>query len=130
MSNAQTIGIMQPENAVAIVKGSSRTYEIRVQDEHCEPVNLTGCTMYFTVKEHLNDVAPYIQKTSLNALEIEFVDALGGVARVYVNPSDTFHARVKPYCFDVWLILTTGKRYVIIPPSIFDIQAAVTVIPV
>jgi len=130
MSHALSVGIMQPENAVAILKGSSRTYEIRVQDEHCEPVNLTGCTMYFTVKENQSDIAPYIQKTSLNALEIEFTDALGGVARVYLNPADTFNAKVKPYCFDVWLILTTGKRYVIVTPSIFDIQAAVTVIPI
>lgn len=124
------VGIGEPENAVAIIKGTSRTYEIRVQDEHCAPVNLTGCTMYFTVKEHQTDIAPYIQKTSLNVLEIEFTDPLGGVARVYMNPLDTFNARVKPYCFDAWLILTTGKRYVIIPPSVFDIQAAVTVIPI
>jgi len=125
-----SVGIMQPENAVAIVKGSSRTYEIHVQDEHCDPVNLTGSLMYFTVKENQGDVAPYIQKTSQNALEIDFVDAVGGVARVYIDPSDTFNARAKPYCFDVWLILPTGKRYVIIQTSVFDIQAGVTVIPI
>jgi len=124
------VGLVQPENAVAIIKGTSRTYEIQVQDDHCAPVNLTGCIMYFTVKERKEDNAPLFQKTSQNALQIEFTDALGGIARVYVDPADTFYAYVKPYVFDVWLILTTGKRYVVIPPSVFDIHASVTVIPV
>lgn len=124
------VGILQPENALAIIKGTSRTYEVQVQDEHCEPVNLTGCTMYFTVKERIDDVAPLFQKSSLNALEIQFTDPEGGIARVYVQPADTFNAKVKPYVFDIWLILTTGKRYVIVPPSTFEIQPSVTVLPV
>lgn len=124
------VGILQPENALAIVKGTSKTYEVQVQDDNCAPVNLTGCQMYFTVKERVADVAPFIQKTSLNALEILFVDPEGGIAHVYVNPPDTFYGKIQPYVFDIWLVLTTGKRYVIVPPSTFEIQPAVTVLPI
>lgn len=123
------LGFVQPENAVSIIKGTSRTYEIVVQDENCKPVDLTGSTMYFTVKSHATDVAQLFQKISTDPLQILFTDALGGIARVYVNPADTFNASVKPYLFDVWLVLSTGKRYVVIPTSTFVVQTSVTVIP-
>jgi hypothetical protein len=123
-------GILRPENALQVVRGSSKTIDLTVTNEDGNPVDLTGSTVYFTVKRLVTDASPLIQKKSSDALEIDIFDPRGGVARIYLNPADTQNLALNPYVFDVWVVLSSGKRYPVVGPATFDMLPSVTVIPV
>jgi hypothetical protein len=122
--------LLNTENSIEMYRGTSKTFILEVTDEAGDVVNLTGCTIYFTVKERLEEVNPLIQKKSSDAMEIDIYDPTGGKAKIYLNPADTQALALKPRTFDVWVVLSSGKRYVVIPPSDFVLKPSVTVIPV
>jgi len=123
-------GITQPKNTVAVIRGSSKTYELTVVDENNDPVDLTGARVLFTVKTLITDASPVIQKDSqAGAAQIEIMpNPKAGKARIYLSPSDTRNLDVAEYVFDAWVVLSSGKRHPVIPPSIFEVEAGVTVL--
>jgi len=124
------MSIVSPENVVSIIKGSSKTFELSIVQDNGTPVDLTDCAIYFTVKVQMEDQLPVIQKRTTDATQIAITDPRSGIARIYINPEDTLPLAVKPHYFDVWLVLSSGTRYVVIPPSTIEIKPAITVIPV
>ena len=122
--------ILRPENLISVIRGTSKTFELEITDDDGAVVDLTGATLYFTVKAKLEDTNPLIQKKSSDALEIDIYDPRGGKAKIYLNPSDTQTLALKPHIFDVWVVLSSGKRYVVVGPSTFELKPAGTVIPV
>ena len=122
--------ILTTENSIEMYKGTSKTFVLSVVDENNVIVDLTGATIYFTVKDGIGEVNPLVQKKSSNALEIDIFDPRGGKAKIYLSPSDTQALALKPRVFDVWVVLSSGKRYVVIPPSDFVLKPPVTVLPV
>jgi len=126
-----TTDMLLPENAVEIVRGTSKTLELTIYDddlEKPEPVDITGATLIFTVKHRVEDAVPLIQKKSTDSAQIVLIAPREGRARIYLVPADTQNLEPKPYVFDVWLILT-GKRYAVVAPSIFEVHAGVTLLP-
>ena len=116
---------------LSMVKGSSKTLRLTVYGEDGELLNLTGATLYFTVKNSTL-VTTLFAKVSSNVAQIEILTQSGltlGQADVKIVPSDTSSAAAATYTYDAWAVLSSGKRYQIIPNSSFVLTAPVTVIP-
>lgn len=120
------MGYLDPENWVEIIRGSSKDLELVIEDDEGEPVDLTGGQIYFTVKKHIDEVVPLIQKSSSDAAQIEFTDPKGGTSRIHLFPGDTYQLELREYTFDIWFINASGKRFVVVPPSTFEVVAGVT----
>lgn len=138
-----------PVNSISVIRGVSKTLQVRVTSApgehsgppesygnpndfprpHGKPVDLTGSRMIFSVKEFLEAPQPLIQKDSNNASEILFTNALCGIAQIYLVPQDTQFLDPLDFIYDVWLILPSGARYAVIPPSILQVKSGVTFVP-
>lgn len=117
--------ILLPKNALQVIRGASRTLQLEVVGPDFKPYNLTGGTLVMTVKERVEDLQNLFQKSSVDSTQILITDYFGGLANIFIQPADTQNRDVQQYVFDVWLLIG-GKKFIVIPPSIFDIQAAVT----
>jgi hypothetical protein len=123
------MSILYPKNAITIIRGSSKTLKLTVSDENNALVNLTGATIYFSVKVSDRDSHPLFQKSTLNPAQAEITVPREGVALIYLQPSDTQNLDPHEYLFDVWAILANGKRYPVVQPSIFAVQPGISFIP-
>jgi hypothetical protein len=115
---------------LSILAGSSKTYRLTIYDEDGDLLDLTGSTLYFTVRNGAN--VQQFQKISSNPAQIEILTQSGatlGQADVKLVPSDTSALPAGEYKYDAWIVLASSKRYAIIPPSIFRVEIPVTVIP-
>ena len=122
--------ILLPENAVSVYRGTSKTLVLKVKDKNKEPVNLTGATVYFSVKRDERDTGnPLIQKMSSDSAQIEIPNPTDGIAKIYLQPADTQNFDITKYRFDVWMVSAVGKRFVVVRPSVFNVEATVTKIP-
>lgn len=123
-------GFLLGENSIHIVRGTSRTLALCVKDAEGHPVNLTGARVVFTVKCRVTDDSPRIQKDSAEGvLEVDIDDPLNGEAKIYIQPEDTSTMDVGTYVFDVWVILSSGTRHLVVGPGEFVVVAGVTVLP-
>ena len=126
--------LLDPQNAITVYQGESKTFLLVIEQPDpnnpggCIPVNLTGASLYFTVKEKVGG-QPKLQKTTPVAEGIEISDARSGIARIFLDPEDTLKLSTKKcYVFDVWVILSSGKRHPVIRPSSFRVIPGVTVL--
>lgn len=123
-------GFLSAENAVDVVRGTSRTLSLTVSDSHGDAVDLTGSRVVFTVKCRASEVDPEIFKDSANgALEVAITGPTLGQAEVYIQPADTHNLTVGKYVFDVWVILVSGERHLVVGPGEFNVKQGVTLIP-
>ena len=123
-------GITQPKNTIRIIRGTSKTLELSVIDEEGDAVDLAGARVIMSVKRTLDEKAPLFAKDSAKgSAQVEIQSPTkAGKADIYLLPSDTHTLDVGDYLFDVWVILSSGKRYAVIPPSTLTLEAGVTVI--
>ena len=121
--------VLLPKNSVQLIRGTSKTLQLSVVDSNRKPVNLSGATIIMTVKNTVDNLKNVFQKTTNDPTQILITDPFGGIAQIFINPSDTQYLDIKQYVFDVWVILTSGARYAVVPPTILDLQAGVTVWP-
>lgn len=120
--------ILGGENSLTIFRGSSKTLALKVKNAEGDAVDLTGARIVFTVKCRISDVDNLIQKDSDNgATEIEITDAVLGCAEIKLGPTDTLIDAGK-YVFDVWVVLASGEKHLIVGPSDLVIAAGVTVL--
>jgi len=117
-----------PENALSLIRGTSKTLELVVTDADGKVVDLTGAKVVMTVKATVTDTNPLIQKSTDVPTQAELTVPREGKARIYLIPSDTQTLAIKQYVFDVWLVLSNGKRHAVVPPSVFEVQAGVTLL--
>ena len=121
-----------PDNAIEIYQGSSMSLLLTVKRPSDDNPNtlvwfdLTGATIYFTVKKYVGDSEALIHKNSLTAAYAEITDARGGLAKVYLSPGDTATLNAGDYEYDAWVVLSSGKRYPVIHKSIFRVLPSVT----
>jgi hypothetical protein len=124
-----TQSVLLPENSVSIIQGTSKTLQVCVVDIHGKPVDLTGGQAFLTVKRIIQDPAPLIQKSTRNPAQSIITVPRHGIVQFYFGPSDTQTLDPVDYVFDVWVILASGSRYSVVPPSVFQIIEGVTIIP-
>ena len=114
-------------SSVEVYKGESKTLQLTILDCERNAVDLTGATLYFTVKGNLNDCKVLFQKTSAQASEILILSpATDGVAEIYISPSDTSALDAGDYKYDIWVVLSSGKQVPVIAPSLFKVIQPVT----
>lgn len=118
--------LLNPENGIAIYKGVSKTLKLSVLDANTQPVPINGALLWFTVKRDIRDVQPLLQKKSSNSAEILITAPDVGLAEIYLLPDDTQTWDARTYVFDIWIQLASGARYIIVPPSDFRVDRAVT----
>lgn len=115
---------------LCIQQGTSKTLCVTVLDDAGDPVDLTGGSLYLTVRQNIGDVSPSILKTSADPLEIEILPQVSptiGQAKIYLIPGDTVGlATTDPYVYDIWVELADGTTYPVIAPSTFLIIPSVT----
>ena len=117
-----------PENAVTIIRGTSKTLELVVTDAEGKAVDMTGARVVMTVKAVITDTNPLIYKSSDNPAQAAVTVPREGKAQIYLTPSDTHTLSAKQYVFDVWMVMQNGKRFAVVPPSTFEVKASVTVL--
>jgi hypothetical protein len=122
------MSLLSPANAVVIYRGTSKTLELTVTDASGNPVDLTGSTIYFTVKKCIEEQEVLFQKRSTDPLQIEITQPKAGKAKIYIQPIDTSSLEIRSYKFDVLVVLSSGKRYIVVPPTDLTVQLAVTVL--
>ena len=93
-----------------IYRGDTATYQLQVmKKQRKEPI--TGAKIYFTVKklEADPDNLAVIAKDSVsNATDIAITNALYGVAKIIITPTDTDSITPGNYVWDVQLRLANG----------------------
>lgn len=117
--------------SISVFKGQSRTYHLLVrEDPGGLPANLTGATVFFTIKKNLTDANAVVTKSSVLAVEILLLDQVNfkGQADIFLLISDTVNLAVGEYVYDVWVELGSGKRFSVIDPSLFTILTPVTTV--
>lgn len=121
--------LLDTENAIDIVRGTSRTLALTVTDAAGVPVNLTGARVVFTVKCSVQETDNKIQKDSArDAADASVTAASSGQAQIYLQPQDTQGMEPGKYVFDVWVLLSGGARYLVVGPGPFNVRAGVTVL--
>jgi len=129
---ANTSSIVGTENEIEIVRGTSKNFELSVCDDAGAFVDLTGARLIATVKCDLREDRISIQKDSqVGPAEIEIYTQTGdtlGKALIKFAPSDTQNLDPGEYIFDVWVILSSGARHIVVGPDPFIIERGVTVL--
>lgn len=120
------MSILLPENSISVIQGTTKTLKLTVRDGDGEVVDLTNATIYFTVKKRECDETPLIFKSSASITQIEVTNPLDGTAKIFITPTDTAYLGASKYKFDIVVELASGDRYVVVPPSIFEVKLGIT----
>jgi hypothetical protein len=121
--------MLLPENSVTIIRGTSKTYQLKVTKPDGSFYDLTGGRLVWTVKTSLGDDLPVIQKRTNFVAEGAITVPRQGIAEFYFVPADTQGVQPCTLVFDLWLITATGERYCVVQRSSFVVQPGVTYLP-
>ena len=121
--------ILPPENAIVIIRGTSKTLQVTVYNPDGTAANITGAKLVLSVKTSLYDDLPTVQKVTTVPSQAVITKPREGLVEFYFEPRDTQGLMPMEYIFDVWLILPTGERYAVVPPSTLTVQPSVTYLP-
>lgn len=122
------MSFLLPEGTITMTRGASELVDVTVSKSDGNPQDLTGATLYFTVRIRESDEFPVIQKISTDSNQIEIPNPTDGKAKVYLRSSDTAGLRPRRYVYDIWVVLPDGNRYVVVPTNVFEIKGGVTVL--
>jgi hypothetical protein len=90
-----------------IKKRDSVTYDCFFYDENNTLVDITGATLFFTIKEKSSDTdETAILKKTITSL----TNSTDGEAKIELNPTDT-NLTVGNYIYDIQIKLSTGEIY-------------------
>lgn len=129
MSDTEFRPLLGTKTSVTLVRGTSRTLELQITDvDSGEPIDLTSATLYFSVSTKGRPSVPVVYKDSTNAVQIEIVDAKGGLAAVHIYPADTYYLQESNYAYDVLMDIGTD-RYIVIEQSDFFVRPITTQLP-
>lgn len=121
-------------NAIDIYRGQNSDIQLNLKtpstDVDCNPkfipFDLTGCTLYFTVKLRGNS-RPLISKDSTDSSEISIISpSTCGQAIIYLLPTDTSMLDIEKYYYDVWVVTGTAATYPVIKVSEFNVLLPIT----
>jgi hypothetical protein len=130
--------ITKSSNTIDLYQGESRDIDLEVVEEVDDvngvpteqPVDLTGATVYFSVRTKPNSPDLLIGKNSTNALEIEIpAPRTNGIAIIHLLSGDTKNMFPGEYVFDAWVVLSSGKSVPVIEIAEFIVKEPVTKLP-
>lgn len=127
-----TTSFIDSENSLEFLQGQSKTLELTITqdvDGTEEKFDLTGATIYFTVKCDVRDRDNQLQKTSLVVAEIEVAaDPREGTAKIYFVPEDTKGLEPGQYVYDI-VVVSGTDQHVVVGPDTLIVKRRVTVLP-
>jgi len=93
---------------IQIVRGDTKVYTIQFKDGNSNPINITGWTVFFTVKRNLKDTDTdaLIKKTITT-----HTDVTNGVSEISLSPTDTNY--VGNFYFDIQVKQTDSSIHTI-----------------
>ena len=96
---------------LSIYKGDDKTFQLEVTDEKDEIINLSGCTLYFSVTDWQG--TELFNKSSNNITEIDIIDPTAGIADIMIVPANT--TGLDPDIYIIYIKYTNilGKLYTI-----------------
>lgn len=115
----------------SFVIGESKTLLLSVVTEE-GPFDLTGSTVFFTVKKRVKDKRALISKTSDDVTEIEILlpqtdEANKGKAHIFVATQDTRRLGcLNEVVVDAWVVTTTGDTKRVVQTLVVDVEQPVT----
>jgi hypothetical protein len=133
--SSSSSNITSSSSSIEIYQGESKDLELEIVQEvdqtdgtvDEEPVDLTSAKVCLTVRKAVGDPEVKIAKDSLSALEIEILTpATDGLATIHLLSEDTLHLEAGKYVFDVWVVLSSGKKLPVIEVSEFIVKEPVT----
>jgi len=108
---------------IKMYKGDNEDIEITLVDENGDPIDLTGSSITFTVKENVADEEPVIQRKNEAAggddSQIEMTDPANGIFEIHIIPENTSSLTAKGYAYDIQVILSSGKVKTVIKDRIY-----------
>jgi hypothetical protein len=122
------------------MQGETKTFLLLVKVLATKvPQNLDLVKIYFTVKERVDDIAPFILKRTVDAggavgeiviATPQATAANTGRATITLTSDDTklFRPGVA-YWFDVWVVLPTGEERPVIRRRQIAVDTRITIIP-
>jgi hypothetical protein len=130
-----TCAACSPQRGLSVIRGESKTFLVTVRDAQRNPIDLTACSVWFSVKNRLEDVGPVITKRNAAVggvdnqilITVPQTGAAIGQLSILIDPADT--AALDPegsYVCDAWVQLTNTKRYQVLTNRPFNILPAVT----
>lgn len=132
MAGSLTNTFLDSEGSLEITQGESKDLELHVTtlvDEVEEDYDLTGATIYLTVKCTTKSVENTLQLVSTNPAQILIdSDPRTGKATIHFSPGDTNNLSPGAYVFDI-VVVSGGERYYILGPSGFTVSRGVTRLP-
>lgn len=125
---------LDADNAIAVVRGATRSFALRVANDDGTPVNLTDARILCTVKARKSDEQPVIRKDSQAmgsppAFTRTGADDRTGVVTLNLYPRDTHNLEPGVYPYDVWVLFGDGRRVPVIPESTLEILDSITRVP-
>lgn len=91
---------------IEMPRGDTRTLSFTIT-ENGSAKNITGATIYFTVRNKLDD-ATSDSDAVLQKSQSSHSDAANGLSSITINPSDTNTLTPKSYVYDISLIESGG----------------------
>jgi len=89
-----------------LIRGDTKFINIELKDKDGNPIDLTGSTIWFTLKENIKDpdTAAAIQKVITN-----HTDPTNGKTRIVLESSDTQDLQLGSYHYDIQLVDNGGN---------------------
>lgn len=102
---------------VKYVRGDNWALKFQILDRDDIPFNLTGCTVYFTVKANLEDTDA---EAKIQVTQTTHIDAANGETSIPLTSAQT--NLVGEFYYDVCVITSGNTKYSIIRDKIIFIQ--------
>jgi hypothetical protein len=130
-----TCSACNPQHALTVTRGESKTFLVTVRDSQRNLIDLTSASVWFTVKNRLEDPGATIAKKNVTAggvdgqilVSLPQVGAVVGQFKIFIVPADTtgIDPEAALVC-DAWVQVASGQRYQVISNRQFKILPAVT----
>ena len=95
---------------IVLKQGDSDLLEFSFTDDNGNPIDITGTTLYFSVKQFIDDASYVFQKTITS-----HTDASNGQTEVTISSSDTGTSGL--FLYDCVLVFANGERDSFLPES-------------
>lgn len=87
--------------------------------------NLSGASLYFTLKENISDTTPALKKQTPSASGITITNTGQGLATVNIPTGDSYSFKTGPYYYGVQLKDDSANIFTIVT-GLFNVQADIT----
>jgi hypothetical protein len=122
-------------NSISLYKAQTKIVQLNITELTADvdgnlvptPFNLTGCSLYLTVRTNGDSPRVTIAKSTANSAQISITSppTLGQAVITFV-PIDTQFLICDKYQYDVWVVTSSNQQFPVIEVSDFIVQIPIT----